>query len=155
MGKHDPKRATNLPASIREVLQQILDVQGMLHGAGVSAAKLWETILTRRWGRKGFKEYLQNRVIRIADGDVPKPILTGIPKGATGNMGALIFTSPTTLMVLTGDAGDPARGVHDGDVRRLGDDVLAEGELETCGSGLESRAVGRVAGDEVGVCLRR
>ena len=26
-----------------------------------------------------------NRVIRIADGDVPKPILTGIPKGATGN----------------------------------------------------------------------
>jgi len=49
-----------------------------------------------------------NRVIRIADGDVPKPILTGIPKGATGNTGALKFTSPTTLMVLTGDAGDPA-----------------------------------------------
>jgi glucose/arabinose dehydrogenase len=50
-----------------------------------------------------------NRVIRIADGDVPKPILTGIPKGATGNTGALKFTSPTTLMVLTGDAGDPAQ----------------------------------------------
>lgn len=50
-----------------------------------------------------------NRVIRIADGDVPKPILTGIPKGATGNMGALVFTSPTTLMVLTGDAGNPAQ----------------------------------------------
>jgi glucose/arabinose dehydrogenase len=49
-----------------------------------------------------------NRVIRIAEGDVPKDILTGIPKGATGNSGALIFTSPTTLMVLTGDAGDPA-----------------------------------------------
>ena len=49
-----------------------------------------------------------NRVIRIADGDIPKPIFTGIPKGATGNMGALIFTSPTTLVVLTGDAGDPA-----------------------------------------------
>ena len=49
-----------------------------------------------------------NRVVRIADGDVPKPILTGIPKGATGNMGALIFTSPTTLVVPTGDAGDPA-----------------------------------------------
>ena len=50
-----------------------------------------------------------NRVIRIADGDIPKPILTGIPKGATGNMGALIFTSPTTLVVLTGDAGNPAQ----------------------------------------------
>ncbi|MEH3143214.1 MAG: PQQ-dependent sugar dehydrogenase [Mycobacterium kyogaense] len=49
-----------------------------------------------------------NRVVRIADGDVPKPILTGIPKGATGNTGSLVFTSPTTLMVQTGDAGDPA-----------------------------------------------
>ncbi|WP_422748460.1 PQQ-dependent sugar dehydrogenase [Mycobacterium sp. WMMD1722] len=49
-----------------------------------------------------------NRVIRIADGDVPKPILTGIPKGTTGNMGSLIFTSPTTLLVQTGDAGNPA-----------------------------------------------
>jgi glucose/arabinose dehydrogenase len=50
-----------------------------------------------------------NRVIRVADGDIPKPILTGIPKGATGNMGALIFTSRTTLVVLTGDAGNPAQ----------------------------------------------
>ena len=49
-----------------------------------------------------------NRVVRIAEGDPPKPILTGIPKGATGNMGSLIFTSPTTLMVQTGDAGSPA-----------------------------------------------
>jgi glucose/arabinose dehydrogenase len=52
-----------------------------------------------------------NRVVRIADGDAPKPILTGIPKGATGNMGALIFTSPTTLMILTGDAGNPAQAL--------------------------------------------
>jgi len=49
-----------------------------------------------------------NRVIRIADGDIPKDILTGIPKGATGNTGALVFTSPTTLVVMTGDAGNPA-----------------------------------------------
>src|SRR5271167_2965131 len=49
-----------------------------------------------------------NRVIRVADDDVPKDILTGIPKGATGNTGALLFTSPTTLVVLTGDAGNPA-----------------------------------------------
>ncbi|MDT5155018.1 MAG: hypothetical protein QOI01_6751 [Mycobacterium sp.] len=55
-----------------------------------------------------------NRVVRIADGDVPKPILTGIPKGATGNMGALIFTSPTTLEVLTGDAGNPAQASDPG-----------------------------------------
>ncbi|MCV7219157.1 PQQ-dependent sugar dehydrogenase [Mycobacterium crocinum] len=49
-----------------------------------------------------------NEVIRVADGDIPKPILTGIPKGATGNSGSLIFTSPTTLVVQTGDAGNPA-----------------------------------------------
>ncbi|WP_424756967.1 PQQ-dependent sugar dehydrogenase [Mycobacterium sp.] len=49
-----------------------------------------------------------NRVIRVADGDTPKDILTGIPKGGNGNTGALLFTSPTTLVVLTGDAGNPA-----------------------------------------------
>ena len=55
-----------------------------------------------------------NRVIRIADGDVPKPILTGIPKGPVGNAGALIFTSPTTLKVQTGDAGNPAAAADPG-----------------------------------------
>jgi glucose/arabinose dehydrogenase len=55
-----------------------------------------------------------NRVIRIADDDIPKPILTGIPKGATGNTGSLIFTSPTTLLVQTGDAGDPALAADPG-----------------------------------------
>ena len=49
-----------------------------------------------------------NRVVRVAEGDTPKDILTGIPKGATGNAGSLLFTSPTTLLVQTGDAGDPA-----------------------------------------------
>ncbi|MDV3131172.1 PQQ-dependent sugar dehydrogenase [Mycobacterium sp. 29Ha] len=62
-----------------------------------------------------------NRVIRIADGDIPKPILTGIPKGATGNTGSLIFTSPTTLLVQTGDAGDPAQA---GDPRSLAGKLL-------------------------------
>ena len=47
-----------------------------------------------------------NRIIRVADDDIPKDILTGIPKGANGNTGALVFTSPTTLVVLTGDAGN-------------------------------------------------
>jgi glucose/arabinose dehydrogenase len=62
-----------------------------------------------------------NRVVRIADGDVVKPILTGIPKGATGNMGALVFTSPTTLVVQTGDAGNPAQA---GDPGSLAGKVL-------------------------------
>ncbi|MFT4087587.1 MAG: PQQ-dependent sugar dehydrogenase [Gordonia sp. (in: high G+C Gram-positive bacteria)] len=49
-----------------------------------------------------------NRIVRIAPGDSVKPILTGIPKGATGNMGSISFTSPTELRVATGDAGNPA-----------------------------------------------
>ncbi|MGC4960179.1 PQQ-dependent sugar dehydrogenase [Gordonia sp. DT101] len=49
-----------------------------------------------------------NRVVRIAPGDVPKPILTGIPKGANGNMGAMYFRNPSELIVATGNAGDPS-----------------------------------------------
>lgn len=48
-----------------------------------------------------------NRVVRIAPGDSPKPILTGIPKGSTGNMGSMYFRTPTELVVATGNAGDP------------------------------------------------
>ncbi|CAN5430410.1 PQQ-dependent sugar dehydrogenase [soil metagenome] len=55
-----------------------------------------------------------NRVVRIADGDVPKPILVGLPKGATGNSGSLIFTSTNTLLVQTGDAGDPSAAADPG-----------------------------------------
>ncbi|GAA1461853.1 PQQ-dependent sugar dehydrogenase [Williamsia maris] len=53
-----------------------------------------------------------NRVVRIAPGDTPKPILTGIPKGATGNVGSIHFKSPTELIVATGDAGDPAAAAN-------------------------------------------
>ncbi|MGK9272174.1 PQQ-dependent sugar dehydrogenase [Williamsia muralis] len=48
-----------------------------------------------------------NRVVRLAPNDVPKPILVGIPKGPVGNMGTIHFKSPTELLVATGDAGDP------------------------------------------------
>lgn len=48
-----------------------------------------------------------NRVVRIAPGDEPKPILTGIPRGAHGNAGGLVFTGADRLTVLTGDAGTP------------------------------------------------
>ena len=48
-----------------------------------------------------------NRVVRIAPTGSVKPVLTGIPKGATGNMGSITFTGPNTLTVATGDAGDP------------------------------------------------
>ena len=90
-----------------------------------------------------------NRVIRIADGDIPKPILTGIPKGATGNMGALIFTSPTTLVVLTGDAGNPAQA---GDPGSLAGKVLRIEQPTTVGQAPQTTALsGMGAGG--GMCI--
>lgn len=40
-------------------------VFGLLHGIGVSAVKLWETVLVKRVGRQGLKRYLQVGWIRI------------------------------------------------------------------------------------------
>jgi glucose/arabinose dehydrogenase len=51
---------------------------------------------------------IDNRVVRIAPGDVPKPVLVGIPRGPSGNAGALALDSDGTLVVATGNAGDPA-----------------------------------------------
>lgn len=55
-----------------------------------------------------------NRVIRIADGGPPKPVLTGIPKGVSGNRGAIEWSGPDQMLVLTGDAGDPAGAADPG-----------------------------------------
>ncbi|MFC4602324.1 PQQ-dependent sugar dehydrogenase [Rhodococcus kronopolitis] len=55
-----------------------------------------------------------NRVVRIAPGDTPKDVLTGIPRGQSGNSGALEFSSPGELLVLTGDAGNPAAATDPG-----------------------------------------
>jgi glucose/arabinose dehydrogenase len=49
-----------------------------------------------------------NRLVRIARGDSPKPVLTGIPRGATGNKGTLALDHRGALLLATGDAGNPA-----------------------------------------------
>ncbi|MCV7050167.1 sorbosone dehydrogenase family protein [Mycobacterium heidelbergense] len=90
-----------------------------------------------------------NRVIRIADGDIPKDILTGIPKGATGNTGALIFTSPTTLVVLTGDAGNPALAA---DPKSLAGKVLRIEQPTTIGQAPPTTALSGV-GSGGGLCI--
>jgi glucose/arabinose dehydrogenase len=51
---------------------------------------------------------IDNRVVRIAPGDLPKPVLSGIPRGPTGNAGALAVDRDGMLLVATGDAGNPA-----------------------------------------------
>ncbi|MCP2259942.1 Glucose/arabinose dehydrogenase, beta-propeller fold [Streptoalloteichus tenebrarius] len=49
-----------------------------------------------------------NRVVRFARNDTPKPVLTGIPKGGSGNRGALASDRKGNLLVATGDAGNAA-----------------------------------------------
>jgi glucose/arabinose dehydrogenase len=48
-----------------------------------------------------------NRVLRLAKGQPPKAVLTGIPKGATGNHGTIATDGKSALLVATGDAGNP------------------------------------------------
>lgn len=47
-----------------------------------------------------------NRVVRFSDGQKPRAILTGIPKGTSGNRGALAVDGSGALLVATGNAGD-------------------------------------------------
>jgi glucose/arabinose dehydrogenase len=47
-----------------------------------------------------------NRVVRIAPGDVPKPVITGIPRGSTDNRGSLAQDRTGALLLATGDAGN-------------------------------------------------
>jgi len=49
-----------------------------------------------------------NRVVRFARGQQPKSVLTGIPKGARGNRGAITTDGRGALLVATGDAGNPS-----------------------------------------------
>lgn len=46
-----------------------------------------------------------NRVVRIAAGEPPEPVLVGIPRGARNNGGALGVDVDGSLLVATGDAG--------------------------------------------------
>jgi glucose/arabinose dehydrogenase len=62
-----------------------------------------------------------NRVVRIAPGDVPKPIITGIPRGATNNRGTLALDHSGALLLATGDAGNAQAA---GDLNSLAGKVL-------------------------------
>lgn len=89
-----------------------------------------------------------NRVVRLAPGDVAKPILTGIPKGATGNMGAMMFRSPHELVVATGDAGDPGAATNPGS---LAGKVLSVTSL-TSGANPPPRVLASGFGSDVALC---
>jgi glucose/arabinose dehydrogenase len=89
-----------------------------------------------------------NRVVRLAPGDVPKPILVGIPKGASGNMGAMFFRSPTELVVATGDAGNPAAA---NDPSSLAGKILSVTSLSS-GANPRPRILASGFGSNVSLC---
>ncbi len=60
-----------------------------------------------------------NRVVLIASGEPPKPLLTGIPRGATNNGGALAVDLDGSLLVATGDAGGAGPASLAGKVLRI------------------------------------
>jgi glucose/arabinose dehydrogenase len=62
-----------------------------------------------------------NRVVRFELGGPVTPVITGIPRGATGNGGRLAFGTDGLLYVGTGDAGKPAQAA---DLRTLAGKVL-------------------------------
>jgi len=69
-----------------------------------------------------------NRVVRFTKGQQPKPVLTGIPRGATGNRGAITPDGKGALLVATGDAGTGTAGA---DPASLGGKIL---RIDTAGA---------------------
>jgi glucose/arabinose dehydrogenase len=49
-----------------------------------------------------------NRVVHFALSSASSPVITGIPKGKTGNSGRIAFDDTGALLTGTGDAGNPA-----------------------------------------------
>jgi glucose/arabinose dehydrogenase len=91
-----------------------------------------------------------NRVIRIASGDPPKAIFTGIPHGPTHNGGRLAFDAERSLYVGTGDTGNPTAAADPaslaGKVLRLDEFGKPVGTNPTPGSAIFASGFTQVAG---------
>jgi len=93
---------TDLPS--REVLRIGVDTAG---DGGLTALVLSPNYSQDRLFYAYVSTPTDNRVVRVTPGDEPKVILSGIPKGPSGNVGSLHFWGDD-LIVATGDAGDAA-----------------------------------------------
>lgn len=91
---------TDLPN--REVLRIGVDASG---DGGLTSIALSPTYSQDRLFYAYVSTPTDNRVVRVTPGDEPKVILSGIPKGANGNAGSLLFVG-RDLIVATGNAGD-------------------------------------------------
>jgi glucose/arabinose dehydrogenase len=91
-----------------------------------------------------------NRIIRIAAGDEPKAIFTGIPKGTEHNGGRIAFAADRSLYVGTGDTGNPALAADPtslaGKVLRLDEFGKPAADNPTPGSAVYASGFTQVAG---------
>lgn len=78
-------------------------------GGGLTALELSPTYSEDRLVFAYVTTPNDNRVVRFAEGQPPKPVLTGIPRGPSGNRGALLADAEGNLLVATGDAGNPSQ----------------------------------------------
>jgi glucose/arabinose dehydrogenase len=76
-------------------------------GAGLTGLALSPTYAEDQLVYAYITTATDNRLVRFAVGDSPKAVLTGIPRGATNNRGALILDRTGALLLVTGDAGNP------------------------------------------------
>lgn len=90
------------------VLQTTLPVDTSTSDGGLTGLALSPTYTQDQLMFAYITTPTDNRVMLIAPGDTPKPILTGIPRGATGNRGVLAVDHRGELLVATGNAGNPA-----------------------------------------------
>jgi glucose/arabinose dehydrogenase len=93
----------NVPPAVVATLPVDAGTDGGLTGLALSPNYLEDRLLFAY-----LTTATDNRLVRIAPGDAPKPVLTGIPRGATGNRGALALDHRGALLLATGDAGNPA-----------------------------------------------
>jgi glucose/arabinose dehydrogenase len=93
---------------------------------------------------------IDNRIVKFELGGKPAPVLTGIPKGRTGNGGRIAFGPDGMLYVGTGDTGRPGLAQ---DPRSLAGKILRVNEFgkpapdnPTTGSAVFSSGHGSVSG---------
>ena len=101
-------------------VQRIADVRPRSEG-GLLGVAVSPSYATDRWVYLYYTAENDNRIVRLRLGELPQPILTGIPKAGNHNGGRIAFGPDGMLYVGTGDAGQRDRAQ---DVASLGGKIL-------------------------------
>ncbi|MEV0680353.1 PQQ-dependent sugar dehydrogenase [Actinosynnema sp. NPDC050436] len=106
-------RLVRVTKDVDPVVLQTFDVDASSDG-GLTSVTLSPTYAEDQLVYVYVTTATDNRVLRLAPNDVPKPVLTGIPKGPSGNRGSLGYDRTGALLVATGDGGNPTAAADPG-----------------------------------------